>query len=65
MNGAVPWYHEVISSPIRTEGGYWMLPTLPGLGIEVNEAVARRHPFKQEEFHTVHAKLADGTVVDW
>jgi galactonate dehydratase len=65
MNGAVPWYHEVISSPIRTEGGYWMLPTTPGLGIEVNEAVARKHPFKQEEFHTVHALLADGTVVDW
>ena len=65
MSGAVPWYHEVIRSPICTEAGYWQLPSLPGLGVEVNEAVALQHPFQQEPFHTRHAQLADGTVVDW
>jgi galactonate dehydratase len=65
MNGAVPWYHDVISSPIRTEAGHWLLPTLPGLGVEVNEAAARQHPFQQESFPTRDALLADGTVVDW
>jgi galactonate dehydratase len=65
MSGAVPWYHEVISSPIRTEDGHWQVPTAPGLGFEVNQAVARQHPFKQEEFPTRLAMLSDGTVVDW
>ena len=32
---------------------------------EVNEAVAAKHPFQQEVFHTQHAVLADGTIVDW
>jgi hypothetical protein len=31
----------------------------------LNEAVASKHPFKQEEFQTRYAMLADGTVVDW
>lgn len=65
MTGAVAWYGDVISSPIRTENGYWMLPDQPGLGIEVNEAVAQKHPYEQEVFHTTHAQLVDGTVVDW
>jgi len=65
MVGAVPWYDEVVSNPIRRVDGAWQVPEAPGLGIEVDEAVADAHPFEQEILHTQTAVLADGTVVDW
>jgi galactonate dehydratase len=65
MSGSVPWYGEVAETVIRLEDGAWQIPDKPGLGVEVNEKVAADHPFRQEVFHTLHAVLADGTVVDW
>jgi galactonate dehydratase len=65
MTGSVPWYSEVANTPIRMVDGAWMLPEAPGLGVEVNEAVAAKHPFEQEVLLATHAVLADGTVVDW
>jgi galactonate dehydratase len=45
------------------ERGKALLPTRPGLGIEVNEREAQKHPFEQEPlmryFHD------DGSVADW
>jgi galactonate dehydratase len=32
---------------------------------EVDEAAARRHPYRPEVPHSGSAVLADGTVVDW
>lgn len=65
MTGAVPWYEEVLQGPIRMVDGYWQIPEAPGLGIEIDEAVAARYPFKQEILATTDAVLPDGTVVDW
>lgn len=65
MSGAVPWYDEVVDSPIRRVDGAWQIPQSPGLGIEVNETTAARHPFKQEVIHPLHAVMPDGTIVDW
>jgi len=65
MSGAVPWYSTVINGPIVMSDGFWQVPELPGLGIEFNDAEANGHPFKQEYFHTQHAQMSDGTVVDW
>ncbi len=65
MVGAVPWYAEVVQGPIRMVDGNWQIPTAPGLGIEVDERVAKKHPFKQEVIPSVEARLADGTIVDW
>ena len=65
MSGAVPWYDEVVDSPIRRVDGAWQIPHRPGLGIEVNEAVAARHPFEQEVMHATNAVMSDGTIVDW
>jgi galactonate dehydratase len=65
MVGAVPWYGEVLEGPIRMVDGHWQLPEAPGLGIEINEAVAARHPFQQEIMAATEAVLPDGTVVDW
>lgn len=65
MVGAVPWYGEVVQSPVRMVDGYWELPDTPGLGVEVDERVAAKHPFKQEVFATRDAVLPEGTIVDW
>jgi len=65
MAGSVPWYEEVAETPIRMVDGAWQIPEAPGLGIEVNEKVAAKHPFRQEVLHAQHAVLPDGTIVDW
>jgi len=65
MSGAVPWYGEVLRGPIQMIDGHWQVPETPGLGIEIDEAVAARYPFKQEILAATEAVLPDGTVVDW
>lgn len=64
--GSVPWFSEVVSTPIKRVDGYWQLPTAPGLGVEVDEKVAAKHPFQQEEIAGLEAFVArDGTIANW
>jgi galactonate dehydratase len=65
MSGAVPWYDDVVRTPMRRTGSFWEVPNQPGLGVEINEKEAAKHPFEQEVIHTRNAVLADGTIVDW
>lgn len=66
MSGAVPWFDDVVEdSPLVMRDGHWPVPERPGLGVEINEAEADRHPFAQEVLHATNAVLDDGTVVDW
>jgi len=65
MTGAVPWYSEVAVTPIKMVDGAWQIPEAPGLGVEVDEKVCAKHPFKQETLATQHAVMPDGTIVDW
>ncbi len=65
MSGAVPWYDDVVATPMRRVGNAWQVPDSPGLGVEINEREAARHPFKQEVMHAAGAVLGDGTIVDW
>lgn len=39
------FYAEILKEPIRWEKGYIIPPTKPGLGIEINEDVAAKHPY--------------------
>jgi galactonate dehydratase len=59
----VPWRFEVLSDSLELENGRARLPTRPGLGVEVDEREAAKHPFRQEPlmryFHD------DGAVADW
>jgi galactonate dehydratase len=64
MLADVPWRWEVVESHLRTESGYWLSTEAPGLGIEVNEAAAARHPFVQEPLQSV-VYAHDGAVLDW
>jgi galactonate dehydratase len=65
MSGAVPWYHEIVDSPIRAADGHWLVPERPGLGVDVNAEVAAKHPYQPEILAATHAVLDDGTIVDW
>ena len=45
------FHHDLISGIIQVENGFVQAPQAPGLGIEVNEALARAHPFDGEGLH--------------
>ena len=45
------FHAEIVKQPIRVEEGYIIPPTEPGLGIELNEEVARANPYKGKQLH--------------
>lgn len=45
------FHAEVLKAPIRWEDGYIIPPTGPGLGAELNEEVAARHPYTGKRLH--------------
>jgi galactonate dehydratase len=54
LEGIGTWdgFHaEILVRPIAWEDGYVIVPTEPGLGIELDEAVAERHPYDGAELH--------------
>jgi galactonate dehydratase len=59
----VAWRNDVVDEPIPLEAGACTAPTKPGLGVEINEREAAKHPFQPEvtmaHFHQ------DGSVADW
>lgn len=66
MDMSVPWYRDVLAkTPVERHKDRWLIPEAPGLGIEVNELEAAKHPFQQEKMPQTDAIMADGTVVDW
>ena len=66
ITGSIPWFSEVVSTPIKRVDGYWEIPTAPGLGVEIDEAVAAKHPFQQETIAGLEAVVdSDGTIANW
>lgn len=65
MLSDVPWRWEVVQHSLRTENGHWLPTDSPGLGIEVNEAAAAKHPFKQEVIHSLTVRAHDNAILDW
>ncbi len=61
----VPWRDDIVSSGFTIEPkGQIVRPSAkPGLGIEINEAEVRKHPFQQEILR--RSFNADGAVTDW
>jgi 2-dehydro-3-deoxyphosphogalactonate aldolase len=45
------FHSEILKKPIRWEAGYVIPPTEPGLGVELNEDVAARHPYTGNKLH--------------
>ena len=47
------FHAQILKQPIRWEAGYVIPPTEPGLGVELDEEVARSHPYTGTELHLV------------
>jgi len=63
ISGDVPWRDDVVRGAVRPVDGFVQVPSAPGLGIEVDEREAARHPFEPElEQRYFHP---DGAVADW
>ena len=59
-----PWANDIFTEPIEVEDGHIPINGRPGLGLEVNEAEADKHPFEpsslpHRQYHP------DGAVADW
>lgn len=53
---------EIVVSPLQLQDGFLIVPDAPGLGIELAEDAAERHPYKPREVVTrLHR---DGSIVD-
>lgn len=46
-----PFHDQLIKGTIRVENGFVTAPDVPGLGIEVDEELARAHPFTGSDLH--------------
>jgi galactonate dehydratase len=54
LEGIREWggFHaEILKTPIQWEDGYVIPPSAPGLGVELDEDVAARHPYEGNELH--------------
>ena len=65
VHNDVPWRQDVVTEgfTIETKGRIVRPNTRPGLGIEINEAEVKKHPFQQETLQRVFHR--DGSVGDW
>ena len=63
MRADVPWRDAIVDEPLERRAGHMFPPTRPGLGINIDEHEAAKHPMAQEPlmryFHD------DGAVADW
>jgi L-alanine-DL-glutamate epimerase-like enolase superfamily enzyme len=56
LEGIERWdgFHaEILKTPIQWQDGYVIPPATPGLGVELDEEVAARHPYEGDELHQV------------
>ena len=54
LEGIGKWdgFHaDILKTPIRWQDGYVIVPDAPGLGVELNEAVAEAHPYEGKQLH--------------
>ncbi len=65
MLADVPWRWDVVKHDLKTRDGYWLPCDAPGLGVEVDEAAAKKHPFHQEVLHATTVRAHDNAVLDW
>ena len=65
VHNDVPWRAEVVMEGfvVEKQGRIVRPNSRPGLGIEIDEAVIRKHPFQQETVLRTFYK--DGSVGDW
>lgn len=45
------FHAEILKKPIQWQDGYIIPPTEPGIGVELDEEVAARHPYEGDKLH--------------
>ena len=60
INTMGDFHAEILKEPIQWEDGYIIPPTKPGLGIELDEEIIARYPFKGDK---LHLEMTDDPVV--
>jgi len=45
------FHAELLKIPLKIENGYTLIPDTPGLGVEIDEAVARANPYEGTHLH--------------
>ncbi|HWB98980.1 MAG TPA: galactonate dehydratase [Bryobacteraceae bacterium] len=63
MMDDAPWREEVFPDAYDLRNGYMLPRQRPGLGVEMNEAAARRYPPTGVDLPVCH--LEDGTIAEW
>ncbi|TSD58410.1 galactonate dehydratase [Aeromicrobium piscarium] len=63
MRVDVPWRQEVVTGELAVVGPSVGLPSASGIGVEVDEDAAARHPYAPEP--QLRTLLDDGSVADW
>jgi galactonate dehydratase len=65
VHNDVPWRQDVVEEgfTIEKQGRIVRPNTKPGLGITINEAEVKKHPFQQEI--VLREFSPDGAVTDW
>lgn len=61
--GGPAWWEEVLPGLVPLGGGFADPPSAPGLGVELDESAAAKHPFVQREMP--RWRKPDGSVQDW
>ncbi len=59
----VPWRNDIVQGGFNVNQGSVSMPTAPGLGIDINEAEALKHPWEPEVLKPAFHR--DGSVADW
>jgi L-alanine-DL-glutamate epimerase-like enolase superfamily enzyme len=59
---SVSWRYEVVQTAWQVKDGYALLSNMSGLGVELNEAEAARHPYVADNLS--QQTFADGAVAD-
>jgi galactonate dehydratase len=65
VHADVPWRQDIVDEGFHIDKATRTVTpnTRPGLGISINEAEVRKHPFQQEALQRVF--YHDGAVGDW
>jgi galactonate dehydratase len=54
------FYAQLLKTPIRWEAGYVIPSSAPGLGVELDEEVARAHPYQGDQLHLEPGYIGTG-----
>jgi len=59
MSNDVPWRSEIASEEVIFSNGQMAIPDKPGLGVDINEDMILKHPYKSTELRHYKGNLTD------